>query len=44
MKFWHDVWCGNDPLSVCFLELFRISSVKKAYVANIMQFHNGILY
>ena len=34
---------GIILLSVCFLELFKISSVKEAYVA-LMQFLNGVLY
>ena len=43
MKFWHDVWCGDNPLSMCFPDLFRISNGKEAYVADLMQFPNGVL-
>jgi len=43
VKLRHDVWCGDNPLSLCFLELFKISNVKEAYVA-LMQFLNGVLY
>ena len=42
MKFWHDVWCGDNLLSVCFPELFKISSAKEAYVADLMKFPNGV--
>ena len=44
MKFWHDVWCGDGPLSFCFLELFRISNDKVPYVVDLMKFPNGVLY
>ena len=44
MKFWHDVWCGDNPLSTCFLDLFRINNDKEAYVADLMQFPNGVLF
>ena len=43
MKFWHDVWCGDNPLSMCFLDLFRIGNDKEAYVADLMQFPKGVL-
>ena len=26
VKFWHDFWCGDNPLSTCFPDLFRISN------------------
>ena len=42
VKFWHDVWCGDNPLSTCFPNLFRISNDKEAYVADLMQFPNGV--
>ena len=44
VKFWHDVWCGDSPLSFCFLELFRISYDKEPYVVDVMKFPNGFLY
>ena len=43
MKFWQDIWCGDNPLSTCFLDLFRISNDKEAYVADLMQFPKGVL-
>ena len=44
MKFWHDVWCGDDPLSMYFPDLFSINNDKEAYVADLMQFPNGVLF
>ena len=36
MKFWHDVWCGDNPLSTCFPDLFKINNDKEAYMADLM--------
>jgi len=44
VKFWYDVWCGDNPLSVCFPKLFKINSAKDAYVADLMKFPDGVLY
>ena len=44
VKFLHDVWCGDNPLSVFFPDLFRISNDNEAYVADLMQFPNGVLF
>ena len=41
VKFWHDLWCRESPLKIYFLELFRISRNKKAYVATVMNFSKG---
>ena len=43
VKFWQDIWCGDNPLSTCFLDLFRISNDKEAYVADLMQSPKGVL-
>ena len=42
VKFWHDVWCGDNPLSMCFPKLFKL--VVEAYEVDLMQFPNGALY
>ena len=34
----------DNPLSTCFPDLFRINNDKEAYVANLMQFPNGVLF
>jgi hypothetical protein len=38
--FWHDVWYGEQPLKVSFLELFTIACGKDAWVADNMQLQN----
>ena len=42
-KFWQDIRCGDNPLSMCFPDLFRISNDKEADLADLMQFPNGVL-
>ena len=44
VKFWYDVWYGDNPLSMCFPDLFRISNDKEAYVADLMQVSNRVLF
>lgn len=44
VKFWHDIWCGESPLKMSFLELFRIIWDKDVNVAAVMKFSKGILY
>jgi hypothetical protein len=40
IRFWHDIWCGDQPLKESFLELFRIARNKKAWVSDNMQIMN----
>jgi hypothetical protein len=40
-RFWHDLWCGDQPLKVTFLELLSMLRCKKAWVAYHVQFSNG---
>ena len=42
--FWHDVWCGEQPLKFSFSELFTISLDKDAWVVDHLQFHNGNIH
>ena len=35
---------GIILLSTCFPDLFRIGNDKEAYVADLMQFFNGVLF
>jgi hypothetical protein len=44
VRFWHDVWHGEQPLKFSFLELFFIAYVKDAWVANYIQFRIGNIY
>jgi hypothetical protein len=39
--FWHDVWCGEQPLKNIFPKLFTIACMKDVWVAETMQVHNG---
>ena len=32
IRFWHDIWCGEQSLKEAFPELFRIASNKEAWV------------
>jgi hypothetical protein len=34
--FWHDVWCGEQPLKVLFPNLFIFSCGKNVWVAENM--------
>jgi hypothetical protein len=34
--FWRDVWCGELPLKILFLELFTIACGKDAWVKENM--------
>ena len=33
MRFWHDCWCGVQPLRVTFLVLYEIAMKKETSVA-----------
>jgi hypothetical protein len=40
IRFWHDLWCGYQPLNVNFSEIISIARCKEAWVADHMQFFN----
>jgi hypothetical protein len=42
--FWHDVWCGEQPLKNLFPKLFTIACAKDVWVAQTMQVHNGSIH
>ena len=44
MKFWQDRWCGETPLAVSYLGLFRFCKNKEASVAELMKSPNGALF
>ena len=39
IKFWHDSWCGDQPLRDKFPILFRLSRSQEATVADLLHFH-----
>jgi len=44
IKFWHNVWCGDQTLKAVSPFLFSIVCFKKALVANHVQFSNDSLH
>jgi hypothetical protein len=40
IRFWQDVWCGDQPLKESFSVLFRIARNKEAWVSDHMQITN----
>jgi hypothetical protein len=34
IRFWYDVWCGDQALKITFLDLFSIVHFKEVGVAN----------
>ncbi len=41
IKFWHDSWCGDQPLREHFLELFRLARTPESKVADHFRFHGS---
>ena len=37
IRFWDDVWCLDESLKAAFMELYRITCVRDAAVANIIR-------
>jgi hypothetical protein len=43
IKFWHDVWCGDQAFKSGFPELFSITRLKEVAIADHLQFSNDTL-
>jgi hypothetical protein len=43
VSFWHDIWCGNRPLKISYLDLFSIAQRKDVWVADNMQYQDEII-
>jgi hypothetical protein len=39
-NFGHDVWCGNQPLKMSYLDLFNIARSTDVWVADNIQFQD----
>lgn len=37
VKFWDDVWCGDQALKIAFLDLYRIAHLKEVVVVNHLE-------
>jgi hypothetical protein len=37
IRFWHDLWCGDQPLKTSFPNLFSIACCKDVWVVDHMQ-------
>ena len=44
VKFWQDHWCGETPLVVSYLDLFRFCRNKEASMVELMKSPNGVLF
>ena len=44
VKFRQDLWCGDYPLKVAFLELYSITCDKDSLVAEVMQHSTGVIH
>jgi hypothetical protein len=43
IPFWHDMWCGNQPLKHAFPSLYRIARYKEAWVKDNFNWRNGVM-
>jgi hypothetical protein len=44
VRFWHDLWCGDRPLKLCYLVLFSIARFKDAWVVDILSMVDGVAH
>jgi hypothetical protein len=43
VRFWQDIWCGDQPLKHAFPSLFSIARYKEAWVKDNFIWRNGII-
>ena len=44
IHFWHDRWCGEEPLRLTSPELFSIAREKDAAIADLLSFKSGMMH
>jgi hypothetical protein len=44
IRFWHDLWCGDSPLKLCYLVLFNIARFKDAWVVDNLYVLDGVAH
>jgi hypothetical protein len=44
ISFWHDVWCGIEPLKLSFPELYSIARNKEASVSNYLDLSSSYIH
>ena len=42
--FWHNIWCGDQPLKIVFLAWYGIFCCKEVPVAEILHFSANMEY
>jgi len=39
--FWHDMWCGDQPLTIQFPNLFRMECLRDARVHDVLSWNGS---
>ena len=41
VSFWHEVWCGDQPLKFQFPDLFRMARLKEATMHEVVSWNGN---
>jgi len=44
IRFWHDLWCGDKPLKLCYLALYCIARSPDAWVVDNLSVVGGMVH